>query len=128
MGWAADATFKQYVYRPFGVLLRPKTATVAVNTAVGVDDELAATAAGGFMCYQVTAGNGTATLKVQDAAVNTDGSFADITGVTSGSINCAVVQHGIIASTTLTVRRYLRWQIVFGAATTVTLALAFTRG
>ena len=127
MGWSASATFNQN-YRPFGILVHALGAETAVNTATGVDDNLAATSQGGYMTYHVTAGNGTATLKVQDAATNSDASFADITGVTSGSINCAVVQHGIVAATTLTVRRYLRWQIVFGTATTVTFVIAFTRG
>jgi hypothetical protein len=78
--------------------------------------------------YQVFAGNGTATLKVQDAATNTNPSFADLSGATSGSVNCATPSAGVVAiSTTATVRQYLRWQIVFGTATTVTFALAFVR-
>lgn len=109
-------------------LLRAATATTAVNSAVGIDDA-AATTAGGYMCYQVIAGNGTATIKVQDAAVNNDGGFADLSGATTGSINCAVVQSGIVAlATTATVRQFLRWQVVFGAATTVTFVLTFVRG
>ena len=127
MGWAADASFDQN-YRPFGVLVHALGAETAVNTATGQDDNLAATSQGGYMTYHVTAGDGTATLKVQDAATNLDASFADITGVTTGSINCAVVQHGIVEATTTTIRRYLRWQIVLGTATTVTFVMAFTRG
>ena len=126
-GWATDATFS-HNYRPFGILTHAKGAETAVNTAIGLDDEGAATAQGGYMTYQVLAGNGTATLKIQDAATNTDPSFADIITVTTGSINCAVVQHGIVAATVSAIRRYLRWQIVFGTATTVTFALGFTRG
>jgi hypothetical protein len=114
--------------KPWGVLLRPLTATTAVNSAIGVDDNGAATSAGGWMMYQVTAGNGTATLKVQDAATNLDGSFADLSGATSGSVTCAAGLSGVVAiGITATVRRYLRWQIVFGTATSVTFALAFIR-
>jgi hypothetical protein len=114
--------------KPWGWLLRPKTATTAVNSAVGIDDVGASTAFGGYMVYQVFAGNGTATIKVQDAATNSDGSFSDLSGATTGSINCAVVQHGLIAlGRTATVRRYLRWQIALGTATSVTFALGFSR-
>lgn len=114
--------------KPWGWLLHAKGAETAVNTAIGIDDIGASTAFGGYMMYQVFAGNGTATIKVQDAATNLNASFADLSGCTSGSINCATVQSGIIAvSKTATVRRYLRWQIVFGTATTVTFALSFVR-
>lgn len=114
---------------PWGVLLRPKTATTAVNSAVGVDDYGASTAFGGYMSYQVFAGNGTATIKVQHAAANNDGSFADLGGCTSGSIDCSTVKYGIVPTTarTTTVNRYIRWQIALGTATSVTFALAFHR-
>jgi len=113
----------------WGVLLHANSAVTAVNTAIGVDG-LAATTAGGYMMYQVTAGNGTATLKVQHAAVNVDGSFADLGGATTGSINCAVVSAGIVNTTLITtaVSQFLRWQIVLGTATTVTFLLSFVRG
>jgi hypothetical protein len=113
---------------PWGVLLRPKTATTAVNAAVGIDDYGAATAFGGYMTYQVFAGDGTATIKVQDAAVNNDGGFADLSGCTSGSIACTGPLFGRIAiGRTAAVRRYLRWQIALGTANTVTFALGFHR-
>jgi len=114
---------------PFGVLLRPKTATTATNNATGVDDYGAATSFGGYMTYQVFAGNGTATIKVQHASTNTDASFADLSGCTTGVINCSTPSAGCIATTlrTTTVNRYIRWQIVFGTATSVTFALGFHR-
>lgn len=122
-----SATGTGLVYaRPWGTLLLAKAAKTAANTATGLD-QMAATALGGYMMYQVFAGNGTATIKVQDAAVNADGSFADL--LSSGSINCATPQSGIVAlSKTATVRRYIRWQIALGTATSVTFALAFVRG
>ena len=114
---------------PWGRLLRPKTATTAANTAVGIDDYGAATAFGGYMTYQVFAGNGTATIKVQHAAANNDGSFADLGGATSGEIDCSAVKYGIVATTarTTAVNQYLRWQIALGTATSVTFALGFHR-
>jgi hypothetical protein len=116
---------------PWGSLLRPANATTAVNSSVGIDDTIAgaATAFGGYMMYQVIAGNGTATIKVQHASTNSDGSFADLGGCTTGSINCAIPQYGIVTTTarTTSVNRYLRWQIVLGTATSVTFALGFHR-
>lgn len=114
--------------KPWGWLLHAKGAETAVNTAVGIDDNGGATAFGGYLVYQVFAGNGTATIKVQDAATNTNPSFADLSGATTGSIDCSSVKYGVVAiGTTATVRQYLRWQIVLGSATTVTFALAFVR-
>ena len=128
-GWAADATFNPDA-RPFGVLLHALSAVTAVNSAVGVDDNGGATALGGYMIYQVTASSGgahTATIKVQDAAVNADGSFADLTGCTTGVITVTAGVSGIVKATVLDVRQYLRWQIVLGTATSVTFALGFVR-
>lgn len=115
-------------HKPWGVLLHESSAETGANTATGVDDYGAATALGGYMAYQVLAGDGTATLKVQDAATNENASFADITGATSGELDCSAVQSGIVAlGTTATVRRYLRWQLSLNTATTVTFVLAFVR-
>lgn len=110
---------------PWGVLLHANAAETAANTATGLD-QLAASALGGYMCYQVTAGNGTAAIKVQDASANNDGSFADL--LTSGVINCAVPSAGVVAlAPTAAVKRYIRFQVALGTATTVTFALAFCR-
>lgn len=125
-GWAADAATLAYS-KPWGVLLAPKAAYTAVNTAAGVDDRGAQTTSGGYMCYHLLSSNGTVNLKVQDAATNTDVSFTDL--VTSGLIDASVTpQHGIVAlSNTATVKRYLRWQLAFGTATTATFVIAFVR-
>lgn len=121
------ATTLKYA-KPWGWLLHAKGAETAVNTAVGIDDNGGSSAFGGYMVYQVFAGNGTATIKVQDAATNTNPSFADLSGATTGSIDCSTVKYGVVAlGNTATVRQYLRWQIVLGTATTVTFALAFVR-
>jgi hypothetical protein len=116
--------------KPWGPLLHASVATTAVNTAIGVDDGYGgSTTNGGFMCYQVIAGNGTATITVQDAATNTNGNFAALSGATSGELNMSSVRSGIVAiAVGATVRRFLRWQIAFNSANTVTFALAFVRG
>ena len=115
---------------PWGWLLRPKTATTAVNTAVGIDDLLSgtSTAFGGYMTYMVFAGNGLATITCQEADTNLDGSFANITGATTGELDFSTVKFGIVPlGRTATIKRYLRWQISLNTATTVTFALAFHR-
>ncbi len=116
--------------KPWGVLVHAKSAETAVNTAIGIDDNGAQTTAGGIFCYQLFSSNGTVTLKMQDASTNTNPSFSDLSGATSGSINASVTPvSGMVAlGTTATVRRYLRWQLVFGTATTATFAIAFIRG
>ena len=118
---------------PWGVLLNPvSVARTAVNAAIGVDNPIElATAYGGFMCYQLLAvvGTGSVTLKVQDAATNTDVNFVDLSGASSGAIaHTLVPSAGIIAlGRTATVRRYLRWQLAFTTITSATFALSFHR-
>jgi len=130
MGTAGDATSRLYG-SPWGTLLHAnavRLAATGVNDAVGFDNPKgAATAKGGYFLYMVTDGDGTATLSVQDAAVNNDGGFVTLAGATTGEINCAVKQYGVIIPTTQDVRQYLRWQIDFGDATTVTFLSAFMR-
>ena len=125
----SSARASTFLYdKPWGWLLHAKGAETAANTATGIDDNGGSSAFGGYMTYQVFAGNGTATIKVQDAATNLNASFADLSGATSGSIDCSSPKYGRVAlSRTATVRQYLRWQIVLGTATTVTFALAFVR-
>jgi len=125
VSYASTLTYK----RPWGVLLAPMAARTAANTAIGIDDIGAASALGGIFVYHAQTSNGTFTLTAQDATTNADGSFAAITGATSGSIDASVTpKSGMIAlSTTATVRRYLRFQLALGTATTVTFASAFIR-
>lgn len=115
--------------KPWGVLLAPMAARTAANTAVGIDDNGAASSLGGIFIYHASTSNGTFTLTAQEADTNVDGSFAAITGATSGSITAAVTpQSGMIAlSTTAAIKRYLRFQLTLGTATTVTFASAFIR-
>lgn len=115
--------------KPWGVLIHPKGEETAVNSAAGLDDNGASSALGGVFAYQLFSSDGTVTLKMQDAATNTDGSFADLSGATSGSIDAsaAPVANMVAIGATATVRRYLRWQVVFGTATEATFAIAFIR-
>ena len=91
----------------------------------------AASAAGGWMMYQIRSitGAGNVTISLDDSANGT--AWAALSGATSGAIATAsaptsgIVQLAIGA----TVRQYLRHQIAFGAsATACTFALAFMRG
>lgn len=126
----APLTYK----KPWGKLLYAKaarTSVIGVNTDAGIDDYGASTALGGIFVYQLFTSDGTVTLSAQDAAVNNDGGYADsgITTATSGAIlatSCG--KAGMVSlGTTATVRRYLRWQIAFGTATTATFAVGFIR-
>lgn len=130
VGWAGDATTLDFI-NPWGLLLHAKAARTSgagVNTAnSGIGNpEGGATSLGGYFLYQVTAGDGTATLSVDDSADNSD--WTALSGATSGELDCSSVQKGIVALTpAATVRQYLRWQIAFNSANTVTWVAAFMR-
>ncbi len=115
--------------KPWGFLIHANGTETAVNTATGQDDNGAASALGGIFCYHLLSSDGTITLKAQDAASNLNASFADITGATSGSIDASLLpKSGMIQlSTTGTIRRYTRWQISLGTATTATFVLGLIR-
>ena len=127
---SAAAGYLNYA-KPWGALLHALLAATAANTATGLD-QAAQSTKGGWMMYQVTAAAGagdmTATLKVQDADTNENGSFGDL--LSSGVINCSGggVSGVVALAPTATVERYVRWQIALGTATSVTFALAFMRG
>ena len=90
-----------------------------------------ATAFGGYMVWQVTAGNGTATITMEHSATADDSDGAAIGGLTTGEINCdSTVQTGVAVTTlkTTSINQYTRWQISMNSATTVTFALGFVRG
>jgi len=115
---------------PWGILLHENSAETAVNAGTADHDYGAQTTYGGYMAYQIFAGDGTATIKVQHSAINNDVNFADLGGCTTGVIDCSTPSAGILNTTlvTTTVEQYTRWQIVLGTATTVTFALVFVRG
>jgi len=116
-----------YYAQPWGVLAHHLVAVTAANTAAGID-QAAQTTKGGYMVYQVTASDGTATIKIQDASTNSDGSFGDL--LSSGVIDfTGGGKSGIVAlAPSATVKRYIRWQVALGTANTVTFAAAFIRG
>jgi hypothetical protein len=115
---------------PFGYLLHGNVAATGANTAVGIDDYGATPPElGGYFSYHLLSSNGTVTLTAQEADTNSNGSFGPITGATSGSITAAVApKHGMVAiAKTYAVKRYLRWQLAFGDATTATFVMGFHR-
>lgn len=125
--WEVSKLLSHSRSKPWGVLIHANAARTAANsTATGVDDYGAATALGGSMMYQVFSGNGTATISMDDSA--DDITFAALTGATSGELDCSAVQKGVVDLTAIRdVRRYLRWQLALGTATTVTFAIGFCR-
>ena len=129
-GWSASATTLSYG-KAWGWLLHANSAATAptTNTAIGIDDNGGSSSAGGFMVYMVTAGNGTATITIEEASTNSNLNFGLLTDATTGELNCAVKQYGIVAlSKTADVKQFLRWQIAYNSATTVTFILGFVRG
>ncbi len=111
--------------KAWGVLLHALSAETGANTGAGIDGG-AATTNGGFFVYQIFSKNGTATLSVDDSADNSN--WAALSGATSGSVSPSPAAGLVALSPTATVRRYLRWQLALGSATTVTFACAFVRG
>lgn len=125
-GEAADGSGGQFYPNPWGVLLNANLARTAVNAATGVDNGAASTF-GGVMVYHITAGNGTATLSVEDSADNA--AWAAVAGMSTGLITMAAGVSGAVAiARTATIRRYARWQLVFGTATSVTFVQSLIRG
>jgi hypothetical protein len=134
IGWGGPTSTNSLISSgfasPFGRLLHAKGAETGANTAVGIDDYGATPPSlGGIFTYHLFSSDGTVTLTAQEADTNSNGSFANITGATSGSITAAVApKHGMVAtSTTYAVKRYLRWQLAFGTASTATFLIGFSR-
>jgi hypothetical protein len=125
-GWAATAASLLFA-NPWGILLHASGAETGANVGTGHDNpEAGATALGGLFVYQVLAGDGTATLSVDDSADNA--AFLALSGATTGVIDCSSRTAGLVAlGEAATVRRYLRWQLALGTATTVTFLSAFMR-
>ena len=123
----SSARASTFLYsKPWGDLLHANSAATAANSATGGIDGGAASAFGGYLVYQVFAGNGTATISIDDSA--DDSSYSALSGATSGSIDFSTPTAGRVAiGRTADVRQYLRWQIAMGTATTVTFALGFSR-
>ena len=133
-GWAGTASSAAYNI-PWGTLLHAnaqRLVAAGVNDQPGFDNPLGvvSTTKGGYFMYEVLAGDGgNVTLFAEDAAApNIDGSFAPLALATSGLILANPGVSGIVAiPTNATVRRYLRWQILFGTSVDVTFVSAFMR-
>lgn len=120
---------------PWGVVLHPKGNEAAVNSAntpLVCDWGSVPMASGGMFVYHLfsatAAGAGTVVLKMQDS-LDGSTSWADVTGATSGALttNVTTVPVGGIVpiGTTLAVKRFTRWQLVFGGGTPPTGANFF---
>jgi hypothetical protein len=129
--WSGSASSLLYS-KPWGVLLHANDAAAGANTAIGVDDYGDATARGGYLVYQIFdyEGTGSAVITVQEADTNLNGSFALLSGATSGSIaHTAMPTAGLVAiSPTADVKQFLRWQLALTTLTSLTFALAWVRG
>ena len=112
---------------PWGTLLHENSAETSSNTATTGETATESTK-GGWMMYQVLAGDGDATIIVEDTSDNSNpANFAQL--LTSGLIDCTSPISGVVAlANTATVKKYTRWQLTLGSANTVTFALAFMRG
>jgi len=121
------ATSTELVYEnPWGKVAHALAAATTDNAANGFDDGIgAATSKGGYMVYHVTACNGTANIKIQDSTA-AGGAFGDL--LTTGVIDLSSPTAGVVAlAKNAAVKQYIRWQLAWGTATTVTFALAFVR-
>jgi hypothetical protein len=125
-----DVSLNPTYDQPWGTFLHVLGAETGVNSAVGFDTGVVTSSLGGVFCYQITAANGTATVKLQDAATNTNPSFADVTNATSGVVDASTTPKSgtIYLGKTATVRQFLRWQLVLGTCTTCTFCIGFIRG
>lgn len=130
-GWADDAASLLFA-SPWGAVLFANTARTAANSSTGYDRGVVSTAGGGFLVYHVTASSGaghTATIKVQDSDTNVDANFDDLSGATTGVITVTAGVSGLVAiSPTATVRQFIRGQLVFGTATSITPVLSWHSG
>ena len=134
-GWAADGSTLLFS-QPWGTLLHANAARTSVQGANAGDgfnnlSGMATTTQGGFFMYHVFASSGaghTATLSVDDGTSAADADMDPLAGATTGSIAMPAGLSGVVALLpTATVRQYLRWQIAFGTATSVTFACSFHR-
>lgn len=124
-GVAADGQGGLLYATPWGRLLNANVARTGANASSGVDGA-ASTSLGGVLVYHITAANGTATLSVDDSADNS--TFAAVSGLTTGSITMAAGTWGAVAlARNATIRRYTRWQLALGTATSVTFVAVLIR-
>jgi hypothetical protein len=123
-GAAPGATYD----KPFGTVIHADATRTATNTAKPGVDNLAASLVGGVFVYHLFSSDGLVTLKLQDCAT-ANGTYVDVVGATSGSIDAtSSPKYGHVElSHTLTIKEYVRWQIVFDVGTTATFLLGLIR-
>lgn len=114
----------------WGLMLHALGAETGANTGSGIDG-LAASTAGGWMMYQVSAVQGTGTYEISiDDSTAAGSGFGALSGMTTGALaHTTVPCAGIIQiATNAAVKRYTRWQLALTGITSLTFALAFMRG
>lgn len=115
---------------PWGVLLHNKEAETAANSSTtdSVLDPRGTTTTGGFMMYQIFAGDIDGKIDVQSSDTNVDGDFANVDGLEL--LTLTAPSAGIISTTatTTTINQYTRWQLTVNTGNTITFALALVRG
>lgn len=130
--WSSSATSLAYA-EPWGILLHANTAETTDNTANGIQfagtSDVGETLLGGWMMYQVTAGagaGGTANIKIQDCDT-VGGAYSDLLATGLIDVGTAPVSGVVALAKTAHVQEFVRWQVAFGTATSVTFTLAFMR-
>lgn len=116
---------------PWGKLAHAMSAATGANSATGLDDAASTSAGAWMMCqFNTYGGTGNATVTLQEADTNSDGSFGNITGLTTGAIAHTSMPCAVFAQTAATaaIKRYIRWQISLSSLTSCTFALSYARG
>jgi len=112
---------------PWGNLIHASGAETAVNTDTSDHDYGAQTTYGGYGIFHMISSNGTATLSIQDADTDVDGSYSALITADEADASSTPVSQIVALATNATVERYIRWQLALNSATTVTFVTSFVR-
>ena len=125
-GYSAGATTLLYP-RPWGVLVHASGAETAANSGTSDHDHEAQTTYGGYGIFHMISSDGTATLSIQDASTDNDGSYSALLTATEADASSSPQSEIKALATNATVERYIRWQLSLNTATTVTFVISFVR-
>lgn len=125
LGSSGDASDLMPFPKPWGQLLHPYGAETGANTSAGADG-VAASANGGLMLLHIfESDSNAATINVQHADTNVDGSFSDLTGATITFSGGAGYSYYATVAAGTAVKQFLRWQ---STVDTNTFVMSFIRG
>lgn len=113
--------------RPWGVLIHPSGAETGANTDTSDHDFGAQTTYGGYGVFHMISSNGTATLSIQDADTDENGSYSELIAADEADASSSPQSQIVALATNATVERYIRWQLALNSATTVTFVISFIR-